>query len=135
MTQVLLVNDNDEIKDRIATIVEDLGWEVYVADTEEFVFESLVASRPMMLIADVEMDGGIGFEAISTARRLYDDLFIIAVTRGRNQDLWSKIAASSGANDYVVGPISMGNLSAAIDQGFKSRLIEFQPYPKINHNS
>lgn len=129
MNQVLLVNDNEEITARVATMLQDLGWEVYVATSENVVFESLVANRPTMLVVDVEMEGGAGFESMATGRRLYDDLFIIATTRGGNKDLWPSVCESCGANDYVVGPVSLLKLSSAIDDAFKSGLLDMQPYP------
>ena len=46
MNRVLLVNVDNEIRDRNASMLEVLGWEVYVASTEEEVFEFIVACRP-----------------------------------------------------------------------------------------
>jgi len=123
MNRILLVNDRDAIMDRTAAMLEELGWEVYVAHTEGLVFESCVAFRPGMLIADVEMSGGIGFEAISTARRLFRDLYIVAVTRGGHEELWPKVANVCGANRYVVGPVSTHKLEEAIHNGVAEGLL------------
>jgi DNA-binding response OmpR family regulator len=129
MNQVLLVNDNEEITARVATMLQDLGWEVYVATGEDVAFESLVASRPTMMVVDIEMEGGAGFESMSTGRRLYADLFIVATTRGGDRNIWPDVCASCGANDYVVGPISLLKMSAAIDDGFRDGLLDMQPHP------
>ena len=123
MNRILLVNDRDAIMDRTAAMLEGLGWEVYVAHTEGLVFESCVAFRPGMLIADVEMSGGIGFEAISTARRLFRDLFIVAVTRGGHDELWPKVASVCGANRYVIGPVSTQKLEEAIETAVTEGLL------------
>ncbi|MGI9235455.1 MAG: response regulator [Woeseiaceae bacterium] len=80
MNLVLLVNDNEEVRDRTAAMLTELGWEVFLADSEKLVLES-AELRPTIMIIDVEMRDGIGFESISTARRLFEDIFIIAVTR------------------------------------------------------
>ena len=127
MNQVLLVNDNDEVCNRTATMLVDMGWDVYVADNEELVFESTVARRPMMLIADLEMQGGVGFEAIVTARSLFATLFIVAVTRGGGKDLWPRVAEVCGANSYVVGPVSPSKLQEAIDAGIEKGLVSIEP--------
>ena len=83
MKRILLVNDDQVITDRTAAILHEMGWEVYVASTQDAVFESCVAYRPSLVIVDIEMKGGVGLESIATAHRLFGDLFIIAVTRGR----------------------------------------------------
>jgi DNA-binding response OmpR family regulator len=113
----VLINDNESIRDRTAAMLHEMGWEVWAADKDEAIFESLVARRPMMVIVDIEMEGGAGFEAISTARRLYSSLFIVAVTRGDDQEIWKKVAGACGANDYVAGPVSATKLQDVIQTG------------------
>lgn len=127
MNQVLLVNDDDEVRDRTAAMLVDVGWEVYVANSEEQVFESIVARRPDLLIIDLEMEYGGGYEAIATARGLYASLFIVAVTRGKHIDLWSDTARSCGADTYVIGPVSKSKLTAAIELGFDRGLVSCGP--------
>ena len=127
MNRVLLVNDDDVICNRTATMLVDLGWDVYVADKEELVFESSVARRPEMLVADIEMDGGIGFEAIATARSLFPSLFIVAVTRGGDKEIWPRVAEVCGANSYVAGPVSATKLQEAIEAGMEKGLVSLEP--------
>lgn len=129
MNQVLLVNDNEEVMNRTANMLVELGWEVYTAESDEVTFASLVASRPTILIVDLEMEGGVGFQSIATGRRLYDDLFIIAVTRGGDKELWHQVAINNGADSYLPGPVSMAGISLEIDVGFKSGKIDIEPYP------
>lgn len=123
MRNVLLVNDHEEILNRTAIMLEQLGWEVYVATTETLAFESCCARRPTFVIVDVEMCGGAGFESISTTRRLFPDLFVVAVTRGGHEELWPKVAAACGANRYVIGPVSSPKLISTIDSGVADKLI------------
>ncbi len=127
VNQVLLVNDNDEVCSRMATMLVDMGWDVYVADKEELVFESTVARRPMMLIADIEMEAGVGFEAIATARSLFPSLFIVAVTRGGDKEIWPRVAEVCGANSYVAGPVSASKLQEAIEAGIEKGLVSMEP--------
>lgn len=117
MKQVLLINDNIVIRKRTATMLHEMGWEVWAADKDEAIFESLVARRPTMVIVDIEMQGGAGFEAISTARRLYSSLFVVAVTRVDDEDIWQKVARACGANEYVAGPVSPTKLQGVIQTG------------------
>ena len=127
MNRVLLVNDNDDICNRTATMLVDLGWDVFVADKEELGFESSIARRPQMLVADIEMNGGIGFEAIATARSLFPSLFIVAVTRGGDKDIWPRVAEVCGANSYIAGPVSASKLQEAIEAGIEKGLVSIEP--------
>lgn len=129
MNRVLLVNDSDEVLDRTATMLDDLGWEVYVAGTEQAAFESIVASRPTMVICDIEMDGGAGLECIATARTLFADLFIVAVTRGADREDWTEAAQTKGADRYVVGPVSARQLADLIDDAVAAGHIDDRPCP------
>jgi len=115
--QVLIINDNECIRNRTAAMLHEMGWEVWTAHKDEDVFESLVARRPMMVVVDIEMTGGAGFEAISTARRLYRSLFIVAVTRVDDEEIWQKVARACGANEYVAGPVSPTKLQGVIQTG------------------
>jgi len=105
-------------------MLEVLGWEVYVASSEDEVFEFIVACRPAFVVVDIEMTGGAGFEAIATARSLFSDLFVIAFTRGGNHQLWPEMAKGLGANHYVVGPVSASKLTEAIDAGVADGLVD-----------
>lgn len=127
MNRVLLVNDDNEICDRTATMLVEMGWDVFVAHSDELAFESSVARRPTMLLADIEMADGTGFEAIATARSLYPSLFIVAVTRGSDKEVWPRVAEACGANSYIAGPISITKLQEAIDAGVDKGLISIEP--------
>ncbi len=135
MSQVLLVNDDDEILDRTAAMLIDLGWEVYVANGDDKVFESIVARRPDLLIVDIEIQRGGGFSSISTARRLFPSLFIVAVTRGGHKEHWSEGVGECGPSVYVVGPVSKNKLATAIDVGLSRGYISCElPAHDIPHS-
>lgn len=124
MNDVLLVNDRDRILERTATLFEAMGWKVWVADTEQAVFESCVASRPEMVVVDVEMDGAIAFDCIGSARTLYPDVYIVAITRGGTDKILPGAAAVCGANRFIEGLPSSAKLSAAIQSGIDQGLVE-----------
>lgn len=123
MKQTLLVSDDQDHLDKKARILESMGWETHVATTTELVSEVCKSHLPSLIVADVEMEGGRGFESIAVARNKCSTSFIVAVTRGDNKDLWEKVAVVCGANEYVVGPVSAPKLSAAIGNGITAGLV------------
>lgn len=114
MKRVLLVSDDEWIIDRTATMLEKLGCEVYMATTEDLAVSSCAALKPDAAIIDIEMEGGSGFESISSIRRQKGNTILIAVTRGDHKAIWPKVAEICGAKRYVPGPISMGQLMSLI---------------------
>ncbi len=117
MSRVLLINDNQSIMDRTAGMLEDMGWEVHIAKSRKAALWTCVARRPSLAIIDIEMRGGAGLEMISTIRRTDTKLFVLAVTRGSQDDTLLRVAEVCGANHHVIGPVSEAKLFAAIEAG------------------
>lgn len=115
MSMVMLISDDEITTTRTRSMLEGMSFEVVVAATESDVTRLCVAFRPSIVISDVEMQGGVGFESIATVRRLKRDTYIIAVSRSNHQDQWLKVATALGADDYVPGPLAMLSLVDAID--------------------
>lgn len=123
MNNALVINDDDEICDRISQILEDMGWEVYTAEDERATRRVCESFYPDLVVSDVEMRGGAGFEAISQARRAGRDPYIIAVTRGVYDERIQRVAEVCGADKLVVGPISAEKLRDAIKDGRTTSLL------------
>ena len=98
-------------------MLEDMGWEVHIANSHKAALSTCIARRPNLAVVDIQMRGGAGLEMISTIRRTDKKLFILAVTRGRHDDTLLKVAKVCGANHHVIGPVSAAKLFAAIEAG------------------
>ena len=120
MSRVLLINDNEPIMDRTAGMLEDMGWEVHIANSHKAVLSTCIARRPSLAVVDIQMRGGAGLEMISTIRRTDKKLFILAVTRGSQDDTLLRVAEVCGANHHVIGPVSEAKLFVAIEAGRSS---------------
>lgn len=114
MSVAMLVSDDATTTRRIRSMLEGMGLEVVVAATERDITRLCVALRPSIVVSDVEMQGGIGFESIATVRRLKRDAFIIAVSRNNHRDQWLKVALACGADDYLPAPMAILSLVNAI---------------------
>ena len=125
MNEVLLVNDKQSVADRMIKMLNTMGWSTTVATTEAEVYESCVASKPAMAIVDVEMDSAAAFDCMNTARIIFPEMFIIAVTRGGTDKLWPGASAICGANRYIPGLASSSKLAEAIDGGISQGLVNY----------
>ena len=115
MCVVMLVSDDEMAIRRMRSMLEGMSFEVVVAANESDVTRFCVAARPSIVFSDVEMQGGVGFESITTVRRLAKRAYIIAFSRGDHQEYWPKVAVACGANDFVPGPHSILGLVDAIE--------------------
>ena len=115
MNKAMLASDDANVCDRTATMLTELGWDVYVIAAEELLDETLSIDEPRLVLVDIEMRGGVGFDLILKARRRFADAFIIAATRGHDRDLWPGLVDMCGADRYLVGPVSKSKLSGLIE--------------------
>ena len=117
MKKAILASDHLDSCDRTASILGQLGWDVYVVEAEELLDEHLNGEDPALMLVDIEMQEGSGFDLILKARRRFADVFIIAATRGTDRDLWPGLVKMCGANRYLVGPVSRSTLASEIESG------------------
>jgi len=123
MKNALVVNDDEIICDRIAQILESTGWEVYTAEDKLGARRVCETFLPVLVVIDVEMQSGVGFEAISQVRRVGHDPYIIAVTRGAYDYKIQRVAEVCGADKVLVGPVSAEKLHAMIQDGRAADLL------------
>ena len=116
MNKALLASDHLDSCDRTATILGQLGWDVYVVESENHLDEHF-GDDPALMLVDIETANGAGFDLILQARRRFPEAFIIAVTRGTDRDLWPGLVKMCGANRYLVGPVSRSTLADELDSG------------------
>ena len=98
----------------------NLAIEVHIAKSDKTALWICIARRPSLAVVDIETRGGAGLEMISTIRRTDKKLFILAVTRGSQDDTLLRVAEVCGANHHVIGPVSEAKLFVAIEAGRSS---------------
>ncbi len=128
MRAALLVNDNQSILERTARMLDEMGWDVHVATSQKSAMWISVARAPNLVIVDIDMHGGVGFETISRVRRGDKRAFIVAVTRGRDDAVPFRVASACGADHHVSGPVCPTKLSEAIDVGMRTGIIRPDPH-------
>ena len=115
MNKAMLASDDANVCDRTATMLTELGWDVYVISAEELLDVNLSVQVPQLMLVDIEMRNGVGFDLILKARRRFADAFIVAATRGGDRDLWPGLVDMCGADRYMVGPVSKSKLASQIE--------------------
>jgi DNA-binding response OmpR family regulator len=114
--KILVVEDDDEIRELICFKLRGAGYDVVDANDGEQGLELALRSDPDLAIIDWMMPRMSGVETV-TAMRADDnarDIPVIMLTaKGQEQDVQRGFAA--GVDDYIVKPFSPRELMSRVD--------------------
>ncbi len=106
MVTILVIDDEEDIRELLCYNLKKEGYDVYSAENGEKGLTSMLANKPDLIILDVMMPGMDGIEVCEAIRRT--DGFqktLICFLTARNED-YSQIAGlDAGADDYVAKPV------------------------------
>jgi len=123
---VLLVDDDREITDSIATYLEASGYKVTALNSAEQFEETLRSFDPDIIILDIIMPRMDGFELCRLVRRFPVYYPIIMLTS--KADVVDKVVGlEMGADDYISKPFSLRELEARIKSVLRRMLVEKHP--------
>ncbi|HEX6680253.1 MAG TPA: response regulator transcription factor [Gaiellaceae bacterium] len=109
---ILLVEDERSITEPLAAALERDGFDTRVAGTVEEALEQARRSEPDLVLLDVMLPDGSGFDVCRELRRDSKVPIIMLTARGEEAD--RVIGLELGADDYVVKPFSAREVSARI---------------------
>ena len=106
MLNVLVIDDEEDIRSILKYALEKEGYQVHEASSGNEGLEKVNSLRPDVIVLDVMMPDMDGIEVCEQIRRSpNNDEIIICMLTARNED-YSQIAGlESGADDYVAKPI------------------------------
>ncbi|MFQ6026709.1 MAG: response regulator transcription factor [Dehalococcoidia bacterium] len=115
MTRVLVVEDDQDIRELLVDSLQDLGYDVMEARDGISGLEKAQAEIPDVMLLDVMMPGLDGFQVLermmsSPATRSIPVIMVSA--RGQEQDI--KDALKIGAWDYMIKPWDPDDLESKV---------------------
>ncbi|HZR96360.1 MAG TPA: response regulator transcription factor [Gaiellaceae bacterium] len=111
-TRVLVVDDDDDIRNLVRTLVERTGAVVRVAPNGREGLREFHAWRPDLVVLDVNMPELDGWNVLERIRDMSDVPVLMLTARG--DELERVRGLQSGADDYVVKPFGKQELVARI---------------------
>jgi two-component system alkaline phosphatase synthesis response regulator PhoP len=106
MSKILIVDDEEDIRELLKYNLQKEGFEVSTAENGEVALEMMSTFKPDLILLDVMMPGMDGVEVCEAVRqsdRFKNTLICFLTARGED---YSQIAGlEAGADDYVSKPI------------------------------
>ncbi len=126
MKRILLIEDNHEIRENTAEILELDGYEVLTAENGKVGVEMASSSKPDLIICDIMMPVLDGYSVLHLLSKNPDTEnipFIFLTAKADRQDF--RKGMEMGADDYITKPFDDVDLLNAIESRFKKmELIE-----------
>lgn len=111
--QILVVDDDVEVRDSLRRYLVDRGFEVSVLHNAHSLVRRLERERPDLIVLDLVMPGVDGLTALRTLRASGDDIPVVMLAaRADEQD--GIIGLELGADDYLGKPFNPRELLARI---------------------
>lgn len=115
--KILCVEDEQDIRENIAEILRDEGFEVFEAANGKQGFEVFMQSKPDLIISDImmpELDGYGLLKLIRESKNIRNNTvpFIFLSALGQKDDIIKGVNLS--ANDYLIKPIDFDMMIAKV---------------------
>lgn len=125
--QVLVVDDEPQIRKFLRLGLEDSGFAVLEAANAEAALRAAVAAQPELVVLDLGLPDREGFEVLERLREWSRVPVIVLSVRSRESE---KVRAFDlGADDYVVKPFGMPELLARVRAALRRRVEAEAPEP------
>tara|TARA_B100000029_G_scaffold404006_1_gene403938 strand:- start:840 stop:2231 length:1392 start_codon:yes stop_codon:yes gene_type:complete len=120
---ILIVEDEDALREITAERLTDHGYHVTQAETGENACELLIDFAFDIVITDLRLPGMDGMAVIEKARGLYSDIITVVVTGyGTVQD--AVAAIKRGASDFVTKPFQFDHLLHILTSTLEQRRLK-----------
>ena len=118
--KILLIEDNDEIRDNTAEILELSNYEVILAENGKHGVEQALKHTPDLIICDIMMPGLDGYGVLHAVHKnttLKNIPFIFLTAKTERGDF--RKGMELGADDYITKPFNGTELLNAVDSRLK----------------
>jgi DNA-binding NtrC family response regulator len=122
---VLVADDEPGVRESLAEILRDAGYDVHTAADGSAALAALEAHDFAVVITDLRMPGADGLDVIKRAREISPQTFAIVMTAHASVDT-AIDALHAGATDYVLKPVLFDDLLAKVERLLEHRHLAWQ---------
>ena len=121
MSDILIVDDERDIRELISDILEDEGYVTRRAGDSDAAMSAIAAEPPGLLILDIwlkdsRMDG---IDILKTVKRDYPDVPVVIISGHGNIEI-AVAAIKQGAYDFIEKPFNIDQLMVVIRRGMET---------------
>ncbi len=120
MKKILLIEDNDDVRNNTAEILELSNYKVIVAENGKIGVEKAIEHKPDLIVCDIMMpvlDGFGVIHAIHKNESIKNTPFIFLTAKSERLDF--RKGMELGADDYITKPFSGSELLNAVNSRMK----------------
>jgi len=125
---ILLVDDDEAIRDSLSFYLENSGWKIKAVDSAISALDMISEGYGDIIISDIKMPHMDGLTFLSKVKEVNPDLEVLMITGHSNEDLAVE-ALRNGAYDYFRKPL---NAEEIITSLYRTR--KFQRLKEENRN-
>jgi two-component system nitrogen regulation response regulator NtrX len=122
---VLIIDDEEGIRESLSGIFEDEGYSVLAAGSGEEALKVLKEQSPDLIMLDVWLPGMDGIQTLREIRNIKPDLPVIMISGHGNIELAVK-ATKKGAYDFLEKPLSLERVILAAKRALEKRTLEME---------
>ena len=120
MEKILVIDDDDSIRETLQLYLTEIGYEVIVANNGEAGIQLIEEEKPDLILSDLKMAGLTGIDVLKKAKELDVKNQVVLMTAF--EDMKSTIIAMQlGAYDYIEKPLELSRFNAVIKRALESR--------------
>ena len=122
---VLIVDDESDICDLVAGVLEDEGYEARIAQDSDSALREITRRCPAMVLLDVWLQGSRldGLEILNILRERYPNLPVVIISGHGNIDT-AVTAIRSGAYDYIEKPFKSDKLLVTVARAIEAARLQ-----------
>ena len=113
MTKILVVDDEQSMRDFLKILLVKDGYEVLTAENGSRALESLEAEAVDLVISDIRMPETSGLELLEQVKEQYPDMPVIMITAFASPND-AVLAMKNGAYDYISKPFNVDEIKSVI---------------------
>lgn len=124
-TAVLVVDDEDGIRQALDRFLTRLGYRVLQAANAAEALEQQASGRPQAMLSDIRMPQMTGVELVPKALAQDSDLAIIMLT-AIDEPRTAIECLKLGAYDYLIKPVDLDELELSLQGALRQRQLEIE---------
>ncbi len=120
-SEILVVDDEEDIRDLISGILHDEGYTTRVAGDSESALTAIRARRPQLVVLDIWLQGSKldGIEVLDAIKREQADLPVVMIS-GHGTIETAVASIKKGAYDFVEKPFKADRLLMVVERALES---------------